>query len=217
MSLRRFTSQYRTVLPAVGMALLTACAADGIERGQDVRERNASVESPAADAAAPAAVLTMYEQATAVMAAGDHVEAELRFSEFLLRYPGYPGAHVNLAIIHAQNENDDAARSALSAALLINPNHAGALNLSGMLHRKSGNFPEAEAAYLKAVTANPGYPLAHYNLGVLNELYLQRLDAALYHFEEYQSLIGNDQQVEKWITDLRRRVTAAQRTANVAD
>ncbi|MGH7129769.1 MAG: hypothetical protein ACREIV_14460, partial [Planctomycetaceae bacterium] len=46
----------------------------------------------------PAEVLTLYEQAVAVMAAGDGVDAELRFEEFLLQYPDYPGAHVNLAI-----------------------------------------------------------------------------------------------------------------------
>ena len=70
---------------------------------------------------------------------------------------------------------------------------------------------------MMAVTSNPDYALAHYNLGVLNELYLQRLDIALKHFETYQALVGDDRQVEKWIVDLRRRVAATQRTANVAD
>jgi tetratricopeptide (TPR) repeat protein len=86
-----------------------------------------------------------------------------------------------------------------------------------MLLRRNGKFIEAEAAYLKAVTASPDYALAHYNLGVLNELYLQRLDVALQHFEIYQELVGADKQVEKWIADLKRRVTASQRTANVAE
>ena len=43
----------------------------------------------------------LFEQATAVMAAGDFVDAELRLKEFVLLYPDYPGAYVNLAIIHA--------------------------------------------------------------------------------------------------------------------
>ena len=151
------------------------------------------------------------------MAAGDFVDAELRLKEFLLQYPAYPGAHVNLAIIHAQNGNDKAAQASIDAALSLNPNHAAALNQQGMLFRKNGKFIEAEAAYLKAVTASPGYALAHYNLGVLNELYLQRLAAALQHFETYQELVGSDKQVEKWIADLTRRVAASQRTANVAE
>ena len=37
-------------------------------------------------------------------------DAELRFKEFLLVYPEYPGAYVNLAIIHIRNENEDEAR-----------------------------------------------------------------------------------------------------------
>jgi hypothetical protein len=46
---------------------------------------------------------------------------------------------------------------------------------------------------------------------------LQRLEAALQNFETYQSLVGEDKQVAKWIKDLTRRVAANQRTANVAD
>lgn len=165
----------------------------------------------------PPQARTMFEQAVAVMAAGDFLDAELRLKEFLLQYPGYPGAHVNLAIIHAENGNDQAAEAAIDAALALDADHAAALNQQGMLFRRNGKFFEAEAAYLKAVTASPDYALAHYNLGVLNELYLQRLDAALQHFERYQQLVGEDKQVEKWITDLRRRVAANQRTANVAE
>jgi hypothetical protein len=52
---------------------------------------------------------------------------------------------------------------------------------------------------------------------VLNELYLQHLDAALQHFETYQELVGGDEEVEKWIVDLKRRVAANQRTANAAE
>ncbi|MGH8222819.1 MAG: tetratricopeptide repeat protein, partial [Woeseiaceae bacterium] len=90
-------------------------------------------------------------------------------------------------------------------------------NQLGMLSRRKGEFEEAEAAYLKAVTADPEYALAHYNLGVLNELYLQRLDVALQHFERYQELSGEDEQVTKWIADLKRRIANTQRTANVTE
>jgi tetratricopeptide (TPR) repeat protein len=159
----------------------------------------------------------MYEQAVAVMAAGDFLDAELRFKEFLLQYPGYPGAYVNLAIIHVNNDSDADAQAAVDAALAIDPDYAPALNQQGMLLRRNGKFLEAEAAYLKAVTASPDYALAHYNLGVLNELYLQRLDSALQHFERYQEIVGDDEQVEKWISDLQRRVAASQRTANITE
>jgi tetratricopeptide (TPR) repeat protein len=210
----------RFVLAALfALAFLGGCASGSPARSPDSQGATKSemASGQVAESEIPAQVQTLYEQAAASMAAGDYVDAELRFKEFLLQYPQYPGAYVNLAIIHANNENDDEARSVLDAALALNPNHPAALNQLGMLLRKNGKFLEAEAAYLKAVTVSPDYALAHYNLGVLNELYLQRLDIALQNFEAYQALVGEDKQVAKWIADLRRRVAATQRTANVAE
>jgi Flp pilus assembly protein TadD len=198
----------------LAMLLLGGCGGTGT-----VKSSGGTGETAAGELArvAPPAAMTLFEQATASMAAGDFVEAELRFKEFLLQYPDFPGAHVNLAIIHVTNGNDTAARASIDAALAIDPDHPAALNQKGMLLRRNGNFLEAEAAYMKAVTVSPDYALAHYNLGVLNELYLQRLDVALRNFETYQSLVGEDKQVARWIKDLTRRTAANQRTANVAD
>ena len=165
----------------------------------------------------PAEVRTTYEQAVAVMAAGDLTEAELRFDAFLLEHPGYPGAHVNLAIVQAEQGDDAAAEESIFAALELDPSHPAALNQLGMLRRRQGRFEDAEAAYLKAVTADSGYALAHYNLGVLYELYLQRLEPALQHFEMFQELGSGDEQVARWIVDLRRRVAASQRTASAME
>ena len=221
MLLQRCINKNALIALLLGMLLLTGCGGSGA-----VKSSNGSRQSAGPDAAetdgesariVPAAALTLFEQAAASMAAGDAVDAELRFKEFLLQYPEYPGAHVNLAIIHVSNGNDAAARASIEAALALEPDHPAALNQLGMLLRRNGKFIEAEAAYMKAVTVSPDYALAHYNMGVLNELYLQRLDMALQNFEAYQSLAGEDKQVAKWIADLTRRVAAHQRTANVAD
>ena len=165
----------------------------------------------------PPDALTMFERATAALAAEDFVKAEFGFKELSHLYPDYPGVYVNLAIIHAHNDNDAATRAAIDAALALNANHPAALNQLGMLLRRNGKFIEAEAAYLKAVTVSPEYALAHYNLGVLYELYMQRLDEALRHFVAYKSIVGEDRRVEKWIADLQRRVAANQHTANSTD
>ncbi len=216
--------RYIRLVIVAAMLVAAGCASQGPQPGtgdKSARPAPARTTDGAAEdqvwPEVPPAAQTMFEQAVAVMAAGDFVDAELRFKEFLLQYPVYPGAHVNLAIIHAQNEDEERAAAAIEAALALDPNHPAALNQQGMLLRRNGKFTEAEAAYLKAVTASPDYALAHYNLGVLNELYLQRLDVALQHFERYQELVVEDKQVEKWIADLRRRVAANQRTANVAE
>ena len=229
MLLRRFTEQARVArlfvaaTTALVVLVLAGCASSGVSPDEPKRTESAAESSVGRSsnqfipADVPERVRTMYEQAVAVMASGDFVDAELRFEEFALQYPNYPGAHVNLAIIRASNGDDIRARQAIDAALAVDPNHVPALNQLGMLLRRNGNFMEAEAAYLKAVTVQPDYALAHYNLGVLNELYLQRLDVALQHFESYQALVGDDKQVEKWIADLKRRVAASRRTANVAE
>jgi len=214
MLLQRYISlPLRLLIPAT-ILVVAGCASSGPKPAD--RDRPVAGELQVLPEI-PGQAQTMFEQAVSVMASGDFMEAELRLKEFLLQFPAYPGAHVNLAIIHSQNGNDDAAQAAIDAALALNPSHAAALNQQGMLFRKNGKFIEAEAAYLKAVTASPDYALAHYNLGVLYELYLQRLDAALQHFENYQALVGSDKQVEKWIADLKRRVAANQQTANVAE
>jgi tetratricopeptide (TPR) repeat protein len=198
----RHAGSMRHLTPLILCAIVLSGCASGPNRAQT----GSSQEQAAAEGrrwAGPANALTLF--------------AELRFKEFLLQYPEYPGAHVNLAIISARAGDDKAAEGHIVDALIIDPEHAAALNQLGMLLRRQGKFIEAEAAYLKAVTASPDYALAHYNLGVLNELYLQRLDAALQHFERYQEIEGEDRQVTKWIADLRRRLDAQQRTAKVAE
>ena len=219
MLLQRYISLPARLLIPVTLLVVAGCASSGPKPAESRRTDTDVAAGSAQEAAVviPPQALTLFEQAVAVMASDDFLDAELRFKEFLLQYPAYPGAHVNLAIIHSQNGNDEAAQAAISAALALNAAHPAALNQQGMLLRRNGKFIEAEAAYMKAVTASPDYALAHYNLGVLNELYLQRLGAALQHFEIYQQLVGGDKQVEKWITDLKRRVAANQRTANVAE
>jgi Flp pilus assembly protein TadD len=213
MLLPRFIECYRCglALLALSVLVLAGCATGPGSSGSTKGGMQIYRED------VPSKALTLYEQAVASMAAGDLIDAELRFQEFLLRYPGYPGGHVNLAIIFAGRGDDQAAEASLSDALILDPEHPVALNQLGMLLRRQGKFLEAEAAYLKAVTASPGYALAHYNLGVLNDLYLQRLDAALQHYERYQELAGDDKQVTKWIVDLTRRISSAQRTANVTE
>jgi Flp pilus assembly protein TadD len=216
---RRFSScpsggiAIRHLIPVVVGALLAGgCASGPMETAAPVSSgaRASSVEIPPR-------VQTLYEQAVAAMAAGDAVEAELQFRAFLLQNPGYPGAYVNLAILLADKGDDEAAAEHLRTALSLDPEHPAALNQLGMLERRNGRFLEAESAYMKAVTASPEYALAHYNLGILNELYLQRLDTALEHFERYLEYGGEDEQVAKWVADLKRRIGTFERTANVSE
>lgn len=225
MWLQRFTNNNSRRPGTCGFALALACALLFAGCGSSPKKSSQDDAAvvlgpdgqPIEQRSVPPEAQTMYEQAVSAMASGDFLEAQLRLQEFLLQYPDYPGAHVNLAIIYASNEDDKAVENSLTDALIIDPGYPPALNQLGMLLRRQGKFSEAENAYLRATTADPDYALAYYNLGVLNELYLQRLDIALQHFERYQALNGEDKQVEKWIADLKRRIGAEQRTANVTE
>ena len=223
MLLQRFTENRNrcglVLLALCGLAMAGCASSPSTDQPGGSKNMQMGVDGQSIEAReVPAKARTLYEQAVSSMAAGHTTDAELRFQEFLLQYPDYPGAHVNLAIIFAARGDDQACENALTDALILDPQHAVALNQLGMLLRRQGKFLEAESAYLKAVTASPDYALAHYNRGVLNDLYLKRLDAALQHYEQYQALVGEeDDQVTKWIADLKRRIGAAQTSANVTE
>jgi tetratricopeptide (TPR) repeat protein len=173
------------------------------------------VDSAPPIADVPAEAEALYTRAVDALAAGHAREAELRFHEFLQQYPGYTGAYVNLAIIFAGRDDLDAAEIVLRKALDRDPGHSAALNQLGLLHRRRGEFDAAEVAYKNAILSNPEYALAHVNLGILNDLYLRRLDTALTHYEHYESLVGEDPEVSRWMSDLKRRIAATQSTANL--
>jgi len=204
-------------IPQLFRLIVAALVAGGCASGPMENAATPSSGGRASSAEVPPRVQMLYEQAVTAMASGDADEAELQFRTFLLQNPGYPGAHVNLAILLAGKGEDESAGEHLRTALSLDPEHAAALNQLGMLERRNGRFLEAESAYMKAVTASPDYALAHYNLGILNELYLQRLDTALEHFERYLEYGGEDEQVTKWVADLKRRIDTFERTANVTE
>jgi Tfp pilus assembly protein PilF len=219
MLLQRYIEKLRQLgLLALTLAL-AACASGPSKTTGDAagRVKTAADGQPVQRQDIPPRAQTLYEQAVSALASGDKIDAELRFQEFLLQYPNYPGAHVNLAIIFADRRDDAATEGSLTDALIINPEYPPALNQLGMLLRRQGKFVEAESAYLKAVTASPDYALAHYNLGVLNDLYFKRFDVALQHYERYQEIVGEDREVGRWIADLKRRLGSNRRTANVTE
>jgi tetratricopeptide (TPR) repeat protein len=80
-------------------------------------------------------------------------------------------------------------------------------NQLGIVYRKLGRFKEADAAYSEALRIDPGYALAHLNLGVLCDMYLQQPQRALAEFERYLQLVPNpDARVSGWVKELKARV-----------
>jgi tetratricopeptide (TPR) repeat protein len=169
------------------------------------QQTDSATREPAA--MAPERALQAYERALAAMRAEDWIEAELELEQLVLEYPGFAGPYVNLAIVYMRDDRKDDASEALERALAIDPAHVAANNQFAILLREQGRFEEAEQAYRRALQSDPSYALAYYNLGVLLDLYLGRQSEALEYYEQYQSLLEEpDQQVGRWIVDLRRRL-----------
>lgn len=137
------------------------------------------------------------------------------------RYPMLSGPFVNQGIVYLKQEQYDDAEDMLRQAIEVNDSNPYAYNTLGVVLRERGEFEEALAQYRKAIELDPLYARAHFNIGVLAELYMQDLPLALRHFQTYQSLQREpDQTVGNWIVDLERRVpdtpapAAAQATEN---
>jgi tetratricopeptide (TPR) repeat protein len=200
---------------AVSLAALTACGGQGQtpvtgsdrEAVEPVAREAMPVEALPPPVDVPEQAVAAFSEALAAMASGDWLAAEIALEDLTRDYPAFPGPYVNLAILYRRDGRDGDARAALDAALAIAPDHPAANNELGILHRERGEFSEAEAAYRRAIEAEPGYALAHYNLGVLLDLYLKREAEALEQYEIYQSLAASaDEEVGRWIVDLRRRL-----------
>ena len=138
--------------------------------------------------------------------------------EMLLRMRGETpddvGVLTNLGIVYAHTARLDESTEALERAIELDPRNAIAHNELGITYRRSGRFEDAERAYRAAIEARPDYANAHYNLGVLLDLYLQRREQAIGHYQQYLALENpGDKQVQAWVKDLQRRTGQGPSTA----
>lgn len=123
------------------------------------------------------------------------------------RYPMLSGPFVNQGIVYLKQEKYGDAEDVLREALKVNEQNPYAHNSLGVALREQGDFEQAKTHYQRAIELDPRYARAHFNMGVLAELYMQDLQLALRHFQTYQALQRDpDQTVGNWIADLERRV-----------
>lgn len=152
------------------------------------------------------AVAADYARAMGMMDTGQDAEALELLRTISAKAPALSGPLVNQGVILLRQKQYADAETQLLKALEINARNPYGYNLLGIALREQGKFANARSAYESALALDPDYAKAHFNLGVLADLYEQDLPRALTHYERYQALQSKpDPAVANWIIDLQKR------------
>ncbi len=203
----------------VGVLLLAVVASGCATPSGDRRATAPSASGAAVRTIAPAeapvspVLQQAYDQALAHLKAGHDKEAEQALLALTRRAPELSGPHANLGVVYQRGGRTKAAIEALNRAIALNPRRAVYYNELGIINRQEGKFDDARRAYVKALDTDPDYALAHLNIAILYDLYLQEPKQALPHYQRYQQLLpAEDSVVTKWIIELQRRIQPAKTT-----
>jgi tetratricopeptide (TPR) repeat protein len=164
-------------------------------------------EVPAGPPPIPPEATQAFERAVTLLSGGD-IDASIKeFQRLSDTYPDYAGPQINLGIAYAKRGKLPDAEKALQSATKRGEPNAAAFNQLGIVYRKLGRFKDADAAYSEALRIDPSYALAHLNLGVLCDMYLQQPQRALTELERYLQLAtAPDPRVSAWVKELQGRV-----------
>jgi tetratricopeptide (TPR) repeat protein len=180
-------------------ALLSSCATTNTSRlSESVSSGKIPLEQSESE-------LTQYKQALTMLDDGKLDAAKDIFIEFIDERPELAGPYANLAVIAIRQNKPNEAFKLVTTAVQRNPKLPQALNLLAYLEQVTGEIKSAEKHYKEAIKYKSNYALAHYNLALLYDIYLQDINSAIPHYEKYMTLIGNkDKNTADWLEQLKR-------------
>ncbi len=169
-----------------------------------IEEENKSNQQPLVER-----FLTRYQIAITELNNNNLEEAKKYFLELMETQPEFSGPRANLALIYIKQRRYDKAEENIRLALEKNPNMAQALNIAGVIENRKGNINKAKKYYEKAISKKEDYALAHYNLALLYDVYLQNIRKAVDHYQRYLLLIDyEDKRTKVWVEELKRNITS---------
>jgi len=173
-------------------------SAPPIVKKKDTNEQTPSIEN----------LVTLYQDALTELSNNDFKIAEEYFLKVTKKHPDFAGPWANLALIYIKQGLYEKAEKHIQKSLTKNPKMAQALNMAGFIEEQKGNINKAKNYYEKSIEKNPGYTLAHYNLALLYDIYLQNIPEAIKHYQQYLSLLNDeDEEIENWVEELKFSLT----------
>ena len=192
---------YTKCLPLVLLAL-TGCAgiaphkpASGIITGGEPLSASADKET------------NLYRQAITALNNSQLEQAETDLKTITQGRPEFAGPWINLALIDIQKKNLEAAEKNLAQALERNPKMPQIFNALGYIELAKGNINKAVDNYRQAIALKKDYAIAHYNLALLQDIYLQDAKVAIEHYKLYLELTEyQDKKTADWVLELERNL-----------
>ena len=151
----------------------------------------------------------LFDQSLDKIEQGDLPAARLLLTELTSLYPDFPEGHYNLGHVLEQTDEPELATIAYQAAVKTDSGFCPAQIRLALMARTEYRFDDSETAYQQCLDRHPDNATAHFNLGVLYEIYLGRYADAVTAYERFQTQQEErDRRVDLWINDLKRRMPA---------
>ena len=144
-----------------------------------------------------------FKLATTALKNGELKKSEKLFFDFIKHNPDIASPYSNLALIFYKHNDFNKSFKYINKAIKLNPKQPESYNLRAQLYIKNGDIHKAKDDYLLAIETKPDYLLAHYNLALLYDIYLQEIELAVKHYKIYLSLINTpDEPTKEWLNHL---------------